>query len=75
MEAVFKAFVAKHLAKQLSRPLHLKSQARSHHLVRHREQNWFCLKPDLLIKNTQTALLVLDTKWKPLNSSIGNDQH
>lgn len=39
MEAVFEAFVAKHLAKQLARPLILKSQARSHHLVRHREQN------------------------------------
>lgn len=72
MEAVFEAFVAKHLAKQLTRTLHLKSQARTHHLVRHREENWFCLKPDLLIKDTHTALLVLDTKWKLLDGQKAN---
>lgn len=72
MEAVFEAFVAKHLAKQLARPLILKSQARSHHLVRHREQNWFRLKPDLLIRNANRDLLVLDTKWKLLDGMKAN---
>lgn len=67
MEAVFEAFVAKHLARQLARPLILKTQARSHHLVRHREQNWFRLKPDLLIRETGRDALVLDTKWKLLD--------
>lgn len=67
MEAVFEAFVAKHLAKQVARPRVLKTQARSHHLVRHREQNWFQLRPDLLIR-AQRDLLVLDTKWKLLDS-------
>jgi 5-methylcytosine-specific restriction enzyme subunit McrC len=72
MEAVFEAFVSKHLAKQLARPLVLKTQARSHHLVRHREQNWFCLKPDLLIRDTNKDLLVLDTKWKLLDGLKAN---
>jgi 5-methylcytosine-specific restriction enzyme subunit McrC len=65
-EAVFEAFVAKHLAKQLARPLILKTQARSHHLARHLEQNWFRLKLDLLIRNADRDSL-LDTKWKLLD--------
>lgn len=72
MEALFEAFVAKHLAKQLVRPLILKTQARSHHLVRHREQNWFRLKPDLLVREGDRDLLVLDTKWKLLESIKAN---
>lgn len=72
MEAVFEAFVAKHLARQLERPLILKTQARSHHLVRHLEQNWFRLKPDLLIREDGRDLLVLDTKWKLLDGLKAN---
>lgn len=72
MEAVFEAFVAKHLARQLARPLMLKSQARSHHLVRHRGQNWFRLKPDLLIQEASRDALVLDTKWKLLDGMKAN---
>ncbi|MEB2610954.1 McrC family protein [Burkholderia cenocepacia] len=72
MEAVFEAYVAKHLARQLTPPLILKTQARSHHLVRHREQNWFRLKPDLLIQNSDRYLLVLDTKWKLLDGLKAN---
>lgn len=72
IEAVFEAFVAKHLARQLPRPLVLKTQARSHHLVRHREQNWFRLKPDLLIREAGRDALVLDTKWKLLDGLKAN---
>jgi 5-methylcytosine-specific restriction enzyme subunit McrC len=72
MEAVFEAFVAKHLARQLARPLILKTQARSHHLVRHRGQNWFRLKPDLLIRDSGREALVLDTKWKLLDGRKAN---
>lgn len=67
MEAVFEAFVAKHLIKQVARPLILKTQVRSHHLVRHCEKNWFRLKPDLVIRDVGRVLLVLDTKWKLLD--------
>jgi 5-methylcytosine-specific restriction enzyme subunit McrC len=72
MEAVFEAYVARHLAQQVTRPLTLKTQARSHHLVRHREQNWFRLKPDLLIRDANRDVLVLDTKWKMLDSLKAN---
>lgn len=77
MEAVFEAFVAKHLARQLARPLILKTQARSHHLVRHLGQLWFRLKPDLLIRDSGREVLVLDTKWKLLDSmkSNGTDKY
>lgn len=72
MEAVFEAFAAKHLAKQLKRPWVLKTQARSHHLVRHRDQNWFRLKPDLLIRDAAGDKMVLDTKWKLLDGLKAN---
>lgn len=77
MEAVFEAFVAKHLGRQLAPPLMLKTQARTHHLVRHREQNWFRLKPDLLIRESSRDALVLDTKWKLLDGfkSNGTDKY
>lgn len=72
MEAVFEAFVAKNLARQLARPLILKTQAHSHHLVRHQEQNWFRLKPDLLVREAARDLIVLDTKWKLLDGLKSN---
>ena len=72
MEAVFEAYVAKHLSRQLATSLILKAQARSHHLVRHCEQNWFRLKPDLLVRNSDRDLLVLDTKWKLLDGLKAN---
>ena len=72
MEAVFEAFVAKHLARQLVRPMVLKTQARSHHLVRHLEKDWFRLKPDLLVREGDQDLLVLDTKWKLLDGLKAN---
>jgi 5-methylcytosine-specific restriction enzyme subunit McrC len=77
MEAVFEAFVAKHLGRQLTQALMLKTQARSHHLVRHRNQNWFRLKPDLLIREGGRDALVLDTKWKLLDGlkSNGTDKY
>lgn len=67
MEALFEAFVGKHLAGQLARPLLLKSQARSYHMVRHCGQDWFRLKPDLLVRDAENDVLVLDTKWKLLD--------
>ena len=66
MEAVFEAYVAKHLARQLVHPFTLRTQARSFSLVRHLEQDWFRLKPDLLVQEAGKNRLVLDTKWKLL---------
>jgi len=72
MEALFEAYVAKHLSKQLAPPFTLKTQARSHYLVRHLMQDWFQLRPDVLICNGNSNLLVLDTKWKLLDVSKDN---
>ncbi len=69
MEVVFEAFVAKHLAKQLAQPFNLKTQAQSISLIQHKDQNWFRLKPDLLIQESGRNKLVLDTKWKIIKKS------
>jgi 5-methylcytosine-specific restriction enzyme subunit McrC len=69
MEAVFEAFVAKHVRNQVTPSLRVTTQPQSHHLVRHREQNWFRLKPDLVVRDGCGAVLVLDTKWKLLDRS------
>lgn len=67
MEAVFEAYVAKHLARQLAHPFTLRAQARSFSLVRHIKQDWFRMKPDLLVQEAGENRLVLDTKWKLLD--------
>ncbi|OOQ44575.1 2-keto-D-gluconate dehydrogenase [Pseudomonas fluorescens] len=72
MEALFEAFVSKHLPKQLIGSLTLKTQAHSHHLVSHNKQKWFRLKPDLLVREGASDLIVLDTKWKLLDGSKAN---
>lgn len=72
MAAVFEAFVAKHLARQLAAPFTLKAQASSCSLVRHQSQDWFRLKPDLLIRESAMNRLVLDTKWKLIDGAKAN---
>jgi 5-methylcytosine-specific restriction enzyme subunit McrC len=67
MAALFESFVARSMRRHLAPALVLKSQARSEHLVRHQERNWFRLKPDLLVVSGSSSLLVLDTKWKLLD--------
>lgn len=72
MESLFEAFVAKHLEKQLSSNILLKKQVQGNHLVTHRNQQWFRLKPDLLLKNGQVSSAVLDTKWKLIDGLKAN---
>jgi len=72
MERVFEAFVARHLDLQLRRPLKLKTQSQSLALVRHVGQDWFRLKPDMLVKESVANHMVLDTKWKLLDGARGN---
>ena len=77
MEAVFEAYVAKHLARQLAHPFTLKTQARSFSLVTHLGQDWFRLKPDLLVQESSANRLILDTKWKLLDDkkATGSDKY
>jgi 5-methylcytosine-specific restriction enzyme subunit McrC len=72
MDAVFEAYVQKHLARQLCDGFILKPQASTQHLVEHDEESWFRMKPDLLVKNKQKTHLVLDTKWKLLDANKNN---
>jgi 5-methylcytosine-specific restriction enzyme subunit McrC len=72
MEAVFEAYVEKHLARQLRPDFVLKAQASSQHLVAHDDQRWFRMKPDLLVKQRQDTRSVMDTKWKLLNVAKKN---
>lgn len=72
MEAVFEAFVAKHLRRQLKENQRLKTQAANHSLVQHLESNWFRLRPDLLIVENYSTKFVLDTKWKLIDASLDN---
>ncbi len=41
-------------------------------LVRHQGQDWFRLKPDLLVRKSATERLVLDTKWKLIDGAKAN---
>lgn len=72
MEAVFEAYVANHLAKQLRNEFVLKAQTSSEHLVAHRDEQWFRMKPDLLVRERQNTRLILDTKWKLLDAANSN---
>ncbi|MEC5125520.1 McrC family protein [Verrucomicrobiales bacterium BCK34] len=69
MEMLFERYVAAILRRKLPSGYSLKEQAKAHSLVCHRNQNWFLLKPDLLVLDSQgRCLQVLDTKWKRLDS-------
>nr|WP_315445347.1 McrC family protein [uncultured Pseudomonas sp.] len=74
MEALFEAYVAKHLNAQVRQGFNLRTQASKHHLVSHQQQDWFRLKPDVLIEQSEQTLMVLDTKWKLLDSVKGNSR-
>lgn len=74
MEVLFEAYVAERMPRQIKKPLQLKAQARKHFLVRHLSQDWFMLKPDLLIRKSEKDLVVLDTKWKLLDASQATGQ-
>ena len=70
MEALFEAFVAARLSRQTVRPLFVRTQSGSRHLVHHRDRSWFRLVPDILIREGDRTRLVLDTKWKLLNARL-----
>ena len=77
MEALFEAFVARHLPRQVARPLTVKAQSAGRHLVSHNGKDWFRLKPDLLVREGDENRMVIDTKWKLLDrrQSGGSDKY
>ena len=72
MHDIFESYVGNVIRRQLQDNYSLEEQARSEYLVQHEENEWFNLKPDFLIKEGGTNRLVLDTKWKLLDASLGN---
>ena len=78
MEAVFEAYVGKHLRRQLAPLYSMKTQAQTFSLVEHLGQDWFRMKPDFLVRESKRNCLVLDTKWKLLDiekKSDGTDKY
>lgn len=70
MEKVFERYVEACLRTTLPHDAALKSQASNQHLCGHQGQNWFQLRPDLVIKQGEQSW-VLDTKWKLLDDALG----
>jgi 5-methylcytosine-specific restriction enzyme subunit McrC len=73
MEKLFERYVAASLNRDLLHDARLVTQTRSEHLCQHKGENFFQLRPDLMIHHQQ-KIWVLDTKWKRLSSS-GEDKN
>lgn len=70
MEQLFERYVAKQLQRQLPPEFKLKQQASSHCLTHHNGNDWFRLKPDIVIYDKSRIVTVMDTKWKLLDASL-----
>lgn len=75
MEQLFERYVAKQLRRQLPPALKLKEQVASHCLTSHMGENWFRLKPDIVVYDKARVVSVMDTKWKRLDSSLNTTEH
>lgn len=67
MEKVFEDYIA-FLFKKFSKDYIIRAQDRSIFLVTHRNRGKFRLRPDLVVENDDTPVLIVDTKWKLLNA-------
>lgn len=74
MEAVFESYVENVLKKQMAAGLELRGQVKQQYLVTHNGKDMFNLKPDLVIYKDGGPHVVLDTKWKLVDSS-GKDRY
>lgn len=86
MDKLFERYVGIHLASAIVAPSVLRKQHEGEHLVLHapnraglKESNYFALVPDFVVRDTVRGAvqLVLDTKWKRLDSqatNVGPDQ-
>lgn len=69
MEALFEAYVAKHIRKQLAPAHQLRVQHSSRHLLHHAGKKVFRMRPDLLVAKSNVNVLVADTKWKLIDAN------
>lgn len=72
LETVFESYVASILAMQLPQNMTLETQAKSESLVSFKKRKFFRLQPDLLITESSKRIVVLDTKWKLIDSRKDN---
>ena len=75
MEKVFEDYVAKILAQKLSQSSQcftVNTQSAGEHLASYNGSNKFSLRPDILIKRNGVNHMVLDTKWKLLDTKVTN---
>ncbi|KAB0875605.1 McrC family protein [Cronobacter muytjensii] len=76
MEKLYEGWVGHRLTLSLQKDYRLIEQAKRHYLLEHvpvgesTPQQWFMLKPDFLITGEQ--VIVLDAKWKLLDSRADN---
>jgi 5-methylcytosine-specific restriction enzyme subunit McrC len=73
MEKLFEAFVLRTIRKAVADDIRIQYQASSLHFVQHQNESWFNLRPDILLNRLDKTVVVLDTKWKLLNSSDENE--
>lgn len=67
MEKVFEDYIA-FLFKKYSKDYIITAQDRSVFLVTHRNRGKFRLRPDIVVRNEELPVLIVDTKWKVLNA-------
>ena len=72
MEAIFESFVAKYIEKNLPPDHQLSAQVKSKSLVRYGNRNYFQLRPDLCLTTRAGSTVVMDTKWKLIDSRKSN---
>ena len=75
MEQLFERYVAKQLKRQLPSYLKLREQVSSHCLTHHKGNDWFKLKPDIVVYDRSKVVTVMDTKWKLLDASLNTTKH
>lgn len=75
MEQLFEKSVAKQLSKLIAESHSLIEQAGGQSLVTHSKQNWFALRPDMLIRKRAESKYVLDTKWKLIDSRLADNKY
>ncbi|MGO8063607.1 McrC family protein [Rhizobium johnstonii] len=72
MEALFEAFVAKHLRRQLKGGHQLQTQRSSRYLVHHGGRRMFRMRPDLVVTKSMSNVLLADTKWKLIDEEAAS---
>ena len=75
MEKLFERYVEVKLRNKLPAPYSLTRQAASRSLCKHKDNDMFELRPDMLVKDGQKTILVLDTKWKLIAADIGDTKY